>query len=258
MSLVEQHLAEVWNLQFKKSSKLYLLPQGAPDEACFDEQWTRTSEFPVLGHTLSPDASIRECWRTSQKAMWRAFWGNCKNEHLRNNPERAMQLLQRSVYPVLAFKNSRWPPQKVISIELDRTQASMIASIKRSPPLPAEDPVHFCRRRMKEAHSIARAQATWKQKWFYRFKQWNDHLQRHPSHPTARLIRTRDKEWLMNRRASFAVQNAIRTRAWGLFAGRTDTRLNNGKVVQRWENGLDFAESSYVRNHPSGAFPMVL
>ena len=152
-----------------------------------------------------------------------------------------MQLLDRSVYHGLAFRVSRWPPQKVIAEELNRTQASMIASIRRIQPNPAEEPASFCRRPMRDAHSIAKKQGTWSDRWFDRFIEWNAHLSRHPEHPTSRLIRTRDKFWLQSRRANFAAQNAVRWNSWTCLAGRTDTRITSGNVAQRWENGLDFA-----------------
>ena len=152
-----------------------------------------------------------------------------------------MQLLERCVYPVLAFRVSRWPPQKVVAQELNSTQAVMIASVRRTPPLPNEEPASFFRRRLKIAHSIARGNGTWSGKWFDRFGKWNEHLSRHPSHPTSRLIRTRDNNWLIARRSNFASQNAVRWNSWTMLAGRTDTRICRGNVAQRWENGLEFA-----------------
>ena len=176
-----------------------------------------------------------------QKGYVGSLLGNCKNEHLRNNENRALQLLERCVYPVLAFRVGRWPPQKVVAQELNSTQAVMIASIRRTPPLPNEEPASFCRRRLKIAHSIAKGTGTWSGKWFDRFGKWNDHLSRHPSHPTSRLIRTRDSIWLQTRRSTFASQNAVRWNSWTMIAGRTDTRICRGNIAQRWENGLELA-----------------
>ena len=32
--------------------------------------------FLVLGHLLQPNGSIRSCWTSARKAMWKAFWTN--------------------------------------------------------------------------------------------------------------------------------------------------------------------------------------
>ena len=156
---------------------------------------------------------------------------------------KALTLLERSVYPVLNFRISRWPPQKVIAQELDRTHAAMIASIFRISPGPGETPASFCRRRMRAAHSIARDRGQWSKRWFNRFEQWNEHLDRHPSHPCSRILKTRDADWLVSRRALFAAANPIRWNSWTCLAGRSDTRACSGHVAQRWENGRNFART---------------
>ena len=186
--------------------------------------------------------SIRACWKASQKSVWKAFWGNCKNEHLKNHKARCFKLMERSVYPVLAFRVSRWPPQTVIAQEVDRTQASMIASICRLSPEPGEEEAAFHRRRMKSAHAIARNNGVWSKRWFTRFEQWNEHLDRHPNHPTARLIKTRDDAWLQGRRSLYAATNPVRWNSWTSLAGRTGTRISSGYVAQRWQSGRDFGK----------------
>ena len=241
MSLIEQFLSDVWNLRIKPSSRMYLLPHGALDQNCFDQAWNRTVEFLVLGHVLSPNAGIRCCWKSGQKPLWRAFWGNCKNKHLRNDQDKALRLLERSVHPVIAFRVSRWPPQKVISQELDGLQAKMIASIRRLRLAPGEEDSTFFRRRLKDARAIARKMGSWSGRWFKRFVQWNEHLDRHPSHPATRVMRTRDRIWLQNCRSIFAARNPVRWNSWTCLAGRTDTRIAGGYVAQRWENGLALA-----------------
>ena len=167
-------------------------------------------------------------------------WANCKSKHLRNDRCRAMILLDRCVQPVVNFRVSRWPPQSVIAQELDQTQAKMIASILGTRPLFGEEPSSFHRRRMREAHCIAREKGTWSSKWFSRFQQWNEHLDRHPDHPGARILATRNSAWLQSQRAKFTPVFSVRQSCWTSLAGRTDTRIQSGYIAQRWESGRAF------------------
>ena len=140
----------------------------------------------------------------------------------------------------MSFRVSRWPPQKVIAQELDQMQAAMIASILRRRPLPGEGLAIFFRRRMRDAHVIARSQGTRSSKWFRRFEKWNEHLDRHPEHASSHVMATRASPWLQARRAVFAASSSIRTNSWTSLAGRTDTRNHRGFVAQRWESGREF------------------
>ena len=211
---------------------------------CFDPSWTVVQSFPVLGHVVSDSGGVRQCWKSTKSNLWKAFWGNCRNARLSNDRKNAYALLERSVYPVLNFRASRWPPQKTIAQELDQTQACMIASIARDRPRPGEDMAHCCRRRMRDAHSIARNSGSWSKRWFRRFEKWNEHLDRHPEHPCSKLWKVRDASWLQSRRATFASSNAIRWNSWTCLAGRSDTRVCNGYVAQRWEQGRLFGRES--------------
>ncbi len=243
MRALERYFLVSWGLKFKPSSKLLMLPKGAQDERCFDLSWDRVTEFPVLGHVISDSGGIRSCWEASKASLWRAFWGNCKDRRLGKDIPRSIKLLERSVYPILSFRTSRWPPQKTIASEMDRTHASMLASIQRTPPFPGEEHNCFLRRRMRLAHSKAKDQGIWSDRWYHRFVLWNEHLDRHPAHPCARILKTRDSNWLMQRRIPFVATNPMRWASWTSLAGRTDTRLNSGHVAQRWESGLELAKS---------------
>ena len=149
---------------------------------------------------------------------------------------------QKKIHPVVNFWASRWPPQKSVAHEIDRTQASMVACISRVAPLPGELPANFCRRRMKAAHFIASSHGKWSSRWFNRFDEWNDLLDRHPSHPCSRLLQVRNSAWMRERRATFAPSNPIRSNSWSMEAGRSDTRACSGFVVQRWEVRRSFSQ----------------
>ena len=169
-----------------------------------------------------------------------SFLGKLQERAPENDKGKALILLDRCVFPVLNFRVSRWPPQQVIADELDQTQAKMIASILRYRPGPGEDIASFCRRRMRDARSIADAQGTWSGKWFDRFERWNEHLHRHLDHNCTRLLSLMNAQWLRERRARYAPANPIRWNAWSCHAGRTNTRIGSGYIAQRWESGRDF------------------
>ena len=228
---IEQVFESSYGLRIKPSSKLYLLPKGALDEGSFTDEWQRVEQFPVLGHIIAANASIHPCWEASQRTIWRAFWKNCRSHHLKREPQKRMQLLDRSVFPAVSYRVSRWPPQKVVAQQLDRVQVNMIASIRKLPPLPFEEPGHFNNRRMKDAHSFLRQTSTWSSRWFNRFHEWNEHLSRHPDHPASRILATRGSEWLRRRRANYAATNPVRWNSWTSLAGRTNTRVCRGHVA---------------------------
>ena len=73
---------------------------------------------------------------------------------------------------------------------------------------------------------------------------WHDHMNRHPNLPASRVLRTKDADWLRDRRAQFAVScQSIRARAWSVLAGRTDTRIEPGHIATRWEEGVRYARN---------------
>ena len=244
MRSIERYLLGAWNLGIKASSKVVMYPSGATNRNVFGEGWQVVQEFPVLGHILSDTGGVRACWQACRKNMWRAFWGNCKSKLLRNDKGKSLTLLSRSVYPVLNFRVSRWPPQKIISQELDQTQAHMVASILRYRPSPGEDLGAFHRRRMRDARAIAATNGRWSSRWFDRFERWNEHLHRHPDHSSTRLLAWKDAAWLRERRATSAASNPNRWNAWSCLAGRTDTRCCSGYVAQRWESGREYGRET--------------
>ena len=150
-----------------------------------------------------------------------------------------MQLLTRSVQPHLAFRCSRWPPQRQIAIEVDRIHQKMTATMLRLPRLEGEDPDTYVRRRGRAARTLCREQGSWSADWFARAADWDEHLARPRNQNTwsATLRDFRGKDWLMQQRASFASSSA------SLRAGRTGTRAIHGKVQVRWHDGIDYAKS---------------
>ena len=163
-----------------------------------------TSNFGVLGHCLAYDGRIRPCWQATRSAMWTAFWANSGHSSSRclSNTERAM-LVQRAVRPLLDFRCSRWPFQKEIAKEIDRTQRKMMAVAVRTPRWPGEPDNEYARRRATIAGAACRSAGLWSQRWAHRVLAWAEHLQRPRNGATwaAVTYAYRDQAWRARRRA---------------------------------------------------------
>ena len=93
-------------------------------------RWPLLITFPVLGHAIQHNGSIRACWTRARASMWKAFWANPgANDARRLENSSKLISLKRAVTPQLSFRCSRWPPQRQISAELDQLQQKMTASL---------------------------------------------------------------------------------------------------------------------------------
>ena len=154
--------------------------------------------------------------------------------------------MQRAVVPQLDFRCSRWPPQKQIADELDTLQRNMTAVLIRTPRLEAEETNDYFRRRRRIARNLCIENGLWSKRWFSRSLKWDQHLARPLNRHSwpAQLREYRGREWLMERRMSFAPSVASRTSSASILAGRTDTRAVRGKVHMRWHDGIEFAKDN--------------
>ena len=175
-----------------------------------------------------------------------AFWANPGSKGARHLTYASnLTLMSRAVLPQLSFRCSRWPPQRQVKIELDQLQQKMVASIVRLPQIPGEEAKNYVRRRGRAARKTCAEQGMWSRHWFGRAVRWDEHLARPRNFNSwsAQLRDYRGKEWLMDRRASFAPSVASRGSSVSIYAGRIGTRSVRGKVHVRWHDGIDFAQS---------------
>ena len=198
--------------------------------------WPLVNAFLVLGHTLQPDGSIRECWAKAGSAMWRAFWGNSGYKDAAWFPvEDRLALLRTTVLPQIDFGCSRWPPQ--------RLQQKMTATLLKEPFRNGERVEEYVRRRGRLAKKPCRDSGVWSNHWFRRVCKLDDHLARaHDKQSWAAKLRDyRGKEWLMMRRAQFVPANPAILIVVSALAGRTNTREFRGQVQARWHDGVSHA-----------------
>ena len=145
--------------------------------------------------------------------------------------------------PMSVEQLARNPPNQRAPHPID--QQKMIASIVRLPQVPGEEAKDYVRRRGREARKTRAEQGMWSKHWFGRAVSWDDHLARPRNFNSwpAQLRDYRGKEWLMERRASFAASASSRGSTASILAGRTGTRSARGKVHVRWHDGIDYARA---------------
>ena len=239
----EHQLSVKWALEIKPSSRSCMAAAGSTTSRESDK-WPVASTFPLLGHILQNNGSIRPCWRNTRSLMWKSFWANPGSKACRALAEgRRMKLLTKAVAPLLDYRCSRWPPQKTIAKEVDGLQRKMVATLQRVPKYPGEDLGDYVRRRGRLAGTSCRASGLWSKRWFTRAASWNAHLERDRNRYTwsARLLHYMDRQWFADRRASLLPVDGF---SGSILAGRTDTRTNPGCVHTRWHDGIEFGKTS--------------
>ena len=197
-----------------------------------EEKWPLAAEADVLGHVLCSDASPWPCWRRTEKSMWASFWKNCVGQSARGlGLAQRSRMLNRSVRPILTFRNTRWPWTRTLADSQNRTQKRMVAYFIHIQRLPSETLQSWHRRRMRKVAEIARQQGTWGTLHAQRVIDWSEHLQRERNAQSlaANLYSWHDHVWLQNRRLDPEV---------GTGAMRPGTRALPGPVMKRWDEAL--------------------
>ena len=227
----EEALKLSWNLDIKPTSRSLLSPI-VPADAWDNDKWPLVKEADVLGHLLSYDASPWPCWRRTEKSMWAAFWKNCLGPKvsslgLRNR----CRLLERSVKPVLFFRNTRWPWTQTLADVQSRTLRRMLSYFIHMDRLPEEPLDSFHRRRMRKVSDTAKEYGEWGIEHARRILAWADHLKRSRNGKSlaAEFFKWHDQYWLHARRLDPDV---------GSGAFRPGTQAAPGPAVKRWDESL--------------------
>ena len=233
---IENALETRWRLSFKPGSTGVMCCRGLVFHG--SQKWPRLEHFNVLGHLIQDDGGIRADWQRVQCGMWASFWSNSGSSKCRSlDPVSNIKLLNRTVMSVFSWKIARWPFQKSVARELDALQCKLYTYMLPCSPRDGETLDQFYRRRLRQSRAIATQVGLWSLHWCDRTVQWNSHLSRGAkyNHICTRLLTHKNQEWLLQQRALFVnSQNS-------LVAGRTGSRLNNGKPQPRWSEGSDLA-----------------
>ena len=233
-------------MHIKPTCRSCAVASGSTESPSNPTKFPVTSEFTVLGHILQTNGSIRACWKQTRCAMWRAFWSNSGSKDADNfNVEAKLNLLSRSVMPQMDFRSSRWPPQKQIATEIDRTQRKMTAAIVTIPHNEYESSCEFVRRRGRAAAKLCNEHGLWSKRWFGRASRWDDHLNQYRNHLSwpAKLRQFKDRTWFIFQRSQFTPVSTGPFSNFSATAGRTDTRAVRGYVHMRWHDGIIYSRS---------------
>ena len=237
----EHQLQSKWRMKIKPTSRACMRARGSTEQPTDSVKWPLCDKFCVLGHLLQDDGSIRSCWSRARVSMWRAFWANPASKEMTHSTlNDRINLLTKTVTPQLDFRCSRWPPQKQVADELNRTQRKMTAILLKTPRFPGEPIEAFVRRRGRISARMCKEHGLWSARWFSRATRWDSHLSRDRNIMSwaARLRDFKDRDWFMQRRIELAPQNGWSS---SVHAGRTSTRSYHGYVHTRWHDGIHYA-----------------
>ncbi len=233
--LFEEDLLRVWGLRIKPTSRSLLSP-SVPTNSCDTEKWPSVREADVLGHTICNDSSPWPCFKRTEKRMWAAFWKNCVGPKVSSlRLDERCQLLNRSVRPVLFFRNTRWPWTRALADSQGRVQRKMLSYFVHAEPCVGETLDFWHRRRMRKVAYVTQSHGTWGMEHAKRVLDWSGHLKRERnSHSlAAALFLWHDHHWLQTRRLDPDI---------GSGQMRPGTRAGPGPVMKRWDEALADAE----------------
>ena len=165
--------------------------------------------------------------------MWSAFWKNCVGQQATNlDFVSRCKLLNRSVRPLLQFRNTRWPWTLSLSDAQNRVQRKMLLQFLRVERQPDEPIDVFNRRRFRIAADVAHRQGDWGKDHARRVCDWADHLSRSRNSMSlaSRLLCWHPASWLQARRDDPEIGGRQ----------RPGTRSSPGPVPARWDESSIF------------------
>ena len=200
------------------------------------EHWPISATFLALGHIISPDGSIAACFDRTVKHAWRAFWANEGAQCLKPfSLELRLKRLQTFVFPVIAYRMTRWPYQLTAAKRLDALQRRMISIVLNVRMQAEETPDVFTRRRGRLAARYQLRMGSWSGLWAQAVVSWDAHLKR-PTNCTSwasKVLHIRSPAELAERRAD---------------TGRPQCRALAGWVCTRWHESVHRAASELKCN----------
>jgi len=240
---IELYIHTKWKLEIKTSSRCTLVCRGSPEQPSDPLRWPLQTTMNVLGHCLQNDGGIMSDWNSTKTVFWGCFWKNAgctAAKHL--PPSEKVRLLYRTVVAKVQWKLSRWPFQKTVAVELDKTQCRMTAFLLPCVRERDEALDSYCRRRLRNARNVCEKVGFWSELWCRRVTDWDAHDRRGAKykHICASLVDYKHSQWLMHERSKWVPFDSENTRC-SVLAGRTGTRCNVGRPQTRWEDGLKLA-----------------
>ena len=168
--------------------------------------------------------------------MWAAFWANCVGKQTPGlSVQQRGRMLQRCVWPILAFRNTRWPWTASIAEAQSKLQRRMVVQFLSLERWPCDSLDVYCRRRMRAASMLAKSQGDWGVLHAKRVCNWAEHLERERNYFSlaSLLYRWYGAKWLEDRRLSPDFGGPL----------RPGTRAESGFLCARWDESVSKARS---------------
>jgi len=236
-----------WGLHFKASSQMVMAPLGCQDFDVTDEsKWPLVDQMDVLGHCLQNDCGIEACFQRAFQNAWKAFFANCCSRDAARFPVSArINLIKRSVEPVLRFRWTRWPFRKDHANKLDSMQRKMLCIISGIKPNGVESAEAFIHRRGRSVARLQRSIGSWGNAWAKALLLWDEPLQkienRHlwPAAVRRFLDPGNFDSWPSKLRGLLPPSQLALRRTFN--NGRPSTRNTPGFIQRRWSESLEVA-----------------
>jgi len=231
----ENELRTQWKLKINDDSRELLVAKNGNIPNSFQEntRWKLKSNMKTLGHMISNDGSIEPGWDRAKSSIWKGWWGNLSKKQFRGAVDQKVMLLTRTASGIVSYHCLLWPWSASTAKRIDNFQAYLVTKCLDTEPTPNESNRVYWQRRTLIASNACRRKGLWSKLWSKRLASWSQHLQRHQECWITRLLKTRNLNWLAQRRRQFAHLNS----KWNEFRGRTDTRMAAEKVQKRWQQG---------------------
>ena len=236
----EKELRHQWSQTIKPSSRSILVPLGCdqllPDAAT----WPSEDLMHCLGFMIQNNAETNVAWKETVKILWKAYFANFRSKDAKGLTKKAkLSVLDRSVLTSLKYRTACMPITPCRVQAIDTVQRKMTAAVLGIRRCPDEQPDHFCRRKWRAASAAMKQQGLWSTKVCISFWKFDSHIRRDTAKNlwAARLLRTRNAEWLRQRREEFGKPG------WS----RTMSRKVVGHVARRWDEAAKFAKAHVPR-----------
>ena len=232
----EDALLSEWGLLIKPSSRSVMSPGPNTHDADL-EKWPSHDFTNILGHVITSNTSSWPCFQRTQKQMWASFWSNCVGKQARKlSLKQRCRMLDRSVRPLLFFRNTRWPWTETLAKAQSKLQRRMLVQFLSLERWPCEPLGVFCQRRMRAAATMANLQGDWGREHAKRICSWAEHLERPRNHSSLAsiLYRWHGADWLEDRRLNPDIGGPL----------RPGTRAASGFFCVRWDESVLKARSA--------------
>lgn len=241
LRVVETRLRERWALSLPEASMEVLAPRGAPTAA---DGIANVESMKFLGHILSADGRLTQCWGRAQGAVRAALWKHIRAaRRSRLTAAAKLRIVDQFVWPILAYRVTAWPPTEALYASIDSLQRWCVAQALTVVRFPGEAVQQYFLRRGRVAGGEAKKAGTWSSRAAALVLNFRDRVVAEAPAKSwpARLLPWRGSAWVRERRILLGSDR--------VFAGRLGTRLPGGRPAPRWDEMCEMLLRSRGR-HP--------